>query len=84
MDFKDSFFASDAIAKAQGLEDWERNALMFSMIDSENEENQYDTPEQKKGYLTEAEEQKAKDHEWFWACIGLIGYVIYLCAGTKM
>jgi hypothetical protein len=60
MDFKDSFFASDAIAKAQGLEDWERNALMFSMMDSENEENQCDLPEQKKEELTEAEEQRRK------------------------
>ncbi len=38
----------------------------------------------KKEELTEAEEQKAKDVEWFWVCIGLIGYVIFLCAKTKM
>jgi hypothetical protein len=57
---------------------------MFSMMDSGNEENQYDTPEQKQEDMAEAEEQKAKDHEWFWACMGLIGYVFFLCAKTKM
>lgn len=36
MNLKDSFFASDAIAKAQGLKDFERNALMFAMMDSES------------------------------------------------